>query len=44
MPVPGNYRCGCSKSSIGWNTEPPREELDKVSKELKGSPIAGTTI
>jgi hypothetical protein len=35
--VPGKYRSGCSKSSIGWNTGPPMEELEKVSKELKGS-------
>jgi hypothetical protein len=31
------YRTRCSQSSIGWNTESPVEELDKVSKELKGS-------
>jgi hypothetical protein len=37
VPVPGKYRSGCSQSSIGWNTGPPMEELDKVSKELKGS-------
>jgi len=36
MPVPGKYRCGCSQSSIGWNTGPLMEELEKVSKELKG--------
>jgi hypothetical protein len=24
-------------SAIGWNTGPPMEELEKVSKELKGS-------
>jgi hypothetical protein len=29
--------CGCSLSSIGWNTGPPMEELEKVPKELKGS-------
>jgi hypothetical protein len=28
---------GCSQSSIGWNTGPPMEELEKVLKELKGS-------
>jgi hypothetical protein len=27
---------GRSYSSIGWNTEPPMEKLEKVSKELKG--------
>ena len=37
MPVPGKYRSGCSLSSIGWNTGPPMEELEKVPKELKGS-------
>jgi hypothetical protein len=37
MPVPGKYRSGCSQSSIGWNTGPPMEELEKVPKELKGS-------
>jgi hypothetical protein len=26
-----------SKLSIGWSTGPPMEELEKVSKELKGS-------
>jgi hypothetical protein len=35
--VPGKYRSGCSQSSIGWNTGPPNEELEKVPKELKGS-------
>jgi hypothetical protein len=37
MPVPGKYRSGCSQSSIGWNTEPPMEKLEKAPKELKGS-------
>ena len=37
MPVSGKYRSGSSQSSIRWNTEPPIEELEKVSKELKGS-------
>ena len=37
IPVPGKYRRGCSQSSIGWNTGPPMEELEKVPKELKGS-------
>jgi hypothetical protein len=36
MPVPGKYRSECSQSSIGWNTGPPMEELEKVPKELKG--------
>jgi hypothetical protein len=46
MPVPGKYRSGCSQSSIGWNTGPPMEELEKVPKELKWvcNPIGGTTI
>jgi hypothetical protein len=39
MPVSGKYRSGCSQSSIGWNTRPPMEELEKVPKELKGSAI-----
>jgi hypothetical protein len=33
----GKYRNGCLQSSIGWNTELPLEELEKVPKELKGS-------
>jgi hypothetical protein len=37
IPVPGKYRSGCSQSSIGWNTGPPMEELEKAPKELKGS-------
>jgi hypothetical protein len=37
IQVPGKYRNGCSQSSIGWNTGPPMEELEKVAKELKGS-------
>ena len=37
LPGPGKYRNGCSQSSIGWNTGPPMEELEKVPKELKGS-------
>jgi hypothetical protein len=37
MPVPGKYRSGCSQSSIGWNTGPPMEELEKVPKKLKRS-------
>jgi hypothetical protein len=40
MPLPGKYRVRCSQSSIGWNTGPPMEELEKVSKELKGSAAA----
>jgi hypothetical protein len=37
MPVPGKYRSRCSQSSIGCNTGPPMEEIEKVPKELKGS-------
>jgi hypothetical protein len=37
IPVSGKFRSGCSQSSIGWNTGPPMEELEKVPKELKGS-------
>jgi hypothetical protein len=37
IPVSGKYRSRCSQSSIGWNTGPPMEELEKVSKVLKGS-------
>jgi hypothetical protein len=37
MPVPGKHRSGSSQSAIGWNTGCPVEELEKVSKELKGS-------
>ena len=37
MPVPGKYRSGCSQSSIGCNTGPLKNELEKVAKELKGS-------
>jgi hypothetical protein len=37
MPVPSKHRSGCSQSSLGWNTGPPMEELEKVHKELKGS-------
>jgi hypothetical protein len=35
--VPGKYRSGCSQSSLGWNTGPPVEELEKIPEELKGS-------
>jgi hypothetical protein len=37
MPMPWKYRSGSSQSTIGWNTRPPMEELEKVSKELKGT-------
>jgi hypothetical protein len=37
MAVPDKYRSGCSQSSIGWNTGPLMKELEKVTKELKGS-------
>jgi hypothetical protein len=36
MSVPGKYRSECSQSSIGWNTGPPVEEIEKVPRELKG--------
>jgi hypothetical protein len=36
-PEPSKHRSGCSQSAIGWITGPPMEELEKVSKELKGS-------
>jgi hypothetical protein len=39
MPVPGKYRSGCSLSSIGLNTGPPMEVLEKVPEKLKGSAI-----
>jgi hypothetical protein len=29
MPGPGKYRSGCSQSSIGCNTGPPMEKLEK---------------
>jgi hypothetical protein len=46
MLVPGKYRSGCLQSSVGWNTGPPMEELEKVPKELNGvcNLIGGTTI
>jgi hypothetical protein len=37
MPVLGKYRGECSQSSIGWNTWPPMEEVEKVPKKLKES-------
>jgi hypothetical protein len=37
MPGPNKHISGCSQSAIGWITGPPMEELEKVSKELKGS-------
>jgi hypothetical protein len=37
MPVTGRYRSGCSHSSIRWSTGPLMKELEKVTKELKGS-------
>jgi hypothetical protein len=37
MLARGKYRSGCSQSSIGWNTGPPMEELEKAPKLLKGS-------
>jgi hypothetical protein len=44
MPVPGKYRSGCSQSSIGWNTGPPMEKLEKARAEGVYNPIGGTTI
>jgi hypothetical protein len=35
MPVPGKHRS--EDVTIGWNTGPPMEELEKVPKELGGS-------
>jgi hypothetical protein len=37
MLGPSKHRSGCSQSAIGWITGPPMEELEKVTKELKGS-------
>jgi hypothetical protein len=42
MPMPGKYRSGCAKSSIGWNMGPLMKELGKVPKELKGSELTST--
>jgi hypothetical protein len=36
-PGPSKHGSGCSQSAIGWITGPPMEELDKVTKGLKGS-------
>jgi hypothetical protein len=33
----GQDRSVYSQSSIGWNTGPPMEKLEKAPKELKGS-------
>ena len=38
MPGPSKHRSGCSQSAIGWITGPPVEELERVPKELRGSP------
>jgi hypothetical protein len=32
-----NTEVDAHKSSIGWNTGPPMEKLEKVPKKLKGS-------
>jgi hypothetical protein len=37
MPGPSKHRCGGSQSAIGWIKGLPKEELEKVPKELKGS-------
>jgi hypothetical protein len=39
MPGPSKHRSGCSQSANGCITGPPVEELEKVTKELKGSAI-----
>ena len=39
MPGPSKHRSGCSQSAIGWITGPSMEELEKVPKDLKGSPM-----
>jgi hypothetical protein len=46
MQGPSKHRSGFSQSAIGWVTQPPMEELEKASKELKGSAtlIGGTTL
>ena len=36
MLRPRKHRSGCSQSAIGWITEPPMEELEKVPKDLGG--------
>ena len=36
-PGLANTEVDAHKSAIGWITVPPMEELEKVSKELKGS-------
>jgi hypothetical protein len=36
MPGPSKHRSGCSQSAIGWIAGPPKDELEKVPKELKG--------
>jgi hypothetical protein len=37
MPGPSKHISGGSQSAIGWITGSPMEELEKVTKELKGS-------
>jgi hypothetical protein len=37
LPVPDKYRSGGSQPSTGQSMESPMKELEKVSKELKGS-------
>jgi hypothetical protein len=37
IPGPSKHISGCSQSAIGWITGLPMEELEKLSKELKGS-------
>ena len=35
--MPDKYRSGCSQPPMGWNIGCPMKELEKVTKELKGS-------
>jgi hypothetical protein len=37
MLVPSKHRSGGTQSAIGWITGSPMEELEQVTKELKGS-------
>jgi hypothetical protein len=37
MPWPSKHRSGGSLSALGWITRPTVVELEKVTKELKGS-------
>jgi hypothetical protein len=37
MLGPSKHGSGCSQSAIGWTTEHPMEEIEKVPKQLKVS-------